>query len=485
MKKKLSLISLVAIMIIVVLYICIGCGANKSGSEGDNITWKYDSKSGTLTISGSGEMPDFELYDGALSEEQNRKRVPSWQSDIKRYDENVKKIVISEGITSIGNFAFPFFQKLKSVEIPKSVKRIGDLAFSGAAIEELNLPEGLETIGWSAFSGCKSLKNIELPESINTLGDTCFEGCNSMASATIPASLDPYKLKDYFYNCNALKKLKIIGEEKEFCLIDDVVYSKDKKELIFYPSGCENSVYKILDGVTVIADGAIDNNEFLQNIEFPDSIIKIGSTFNYCNKLVNVRFPKSLSEISEGAFYGCSSIERINIPESIEKIGEKAFCNCKNLEAIEVDENNNCYKSENGILFSQDGSELLCCPCNIDIIDYKIPEGTKIVRSYAFEKNNNIHSIYFPTAVEKLDIDCFEESNIENVLFSEGLKTIGVGAFQLCKGIIEIYVPNSCELIDEYAFFGCNKLTKVSIPKNCDIRETSFEDKINSFETRQ
>ena len=129
-----------------------------SGTCGEQVTWSL-SEDGTLTISGTGEM---ENYDGINN-------FPEWDRDL------VQNIVIESGVTSIGDGAFSYSNRLKSIAIPEGVTRIGKNAFWDCEnLETVTLPDSLEEIGESAFANCGKLQKIALPKHVKTLGDTVF-----------------------------------------------------------------------------------------------------------------------------------------------------------------------------------------------------------------------------------------------------------------------------------------------------------------------
>ena len=145
-----------------------------SGTCGENLTWELDSE-GTLTISGSGEMENYH-YDYYTN---------SYDSPF--YDRSdIKKVIICDGVTSIGYAAFYYCTSLESVTIPDSVTSIGDNAFYYCtSLESVTIPDSVTSIDVFAFSSCSSLKSITIPDSVTSIGYGSFSSCSSLKSITI------------------------------------------------------------------------------------------------------------------------------------------------------------------------------------------------------------------------------------------------------------------------------------------------------------
>ena len=158
----------------------------------DNLTWKLDAD-GTLTISGTGAMKNYK--DGDQSPVFN--------------NSNVKKVVIEDGVTSIGNYAFAYCKNLPSITIPDGVTSIGYGAFYHCtSLTSITIPDRVTSIGFSAFSGCKNLTSITIPDSIISIGHTAFYNCSSLTSITIPDSVISIGDAAFKY-CSNLKTISL------------------------------------------------------------------------------------------------------------------------------------------------------------------------------------------------------------------------------------------------------------------------------------
>ena len=148
-----------------------GVRDDASGPCGENVTWQYDQNAAELTISGEGVMGNY-----------NDNNPAPWNSRMK----SIKSVVINNGVTSIGNFAFNRASNLISLSIPGSVTIIGDFAFYGASnLTSLTLKEGLISIGRYAFNHCESLTSVTIPSSVASFGVSPFGHCYKLTSINV------------------------------------------------------------------------------------------------------------------------------------------------------------------------------------------------------------------------------------------------------------------------------------------------------------
>lgn len=197
--------------------------AATSGKCGKNVTWKLDRK-GTLTISGKGAMKNGLSHESA-----------AWYSARR----SIKKIIIKNGVTSIGNFSFQDCVKLEKVNVANSVTKIGDFAFDGCSniksikipskitdigtyafcgcekLEHIDIPDGVKGIGMAAFSNCSRLKDIKLPKNAKYIGRGAFTECTSLKEIVIPSKVEEIVL-DAFWGCSNLTKIYFTGKAPVF-----------------------------------------------------------------------------------------------------------------------------------------------------------------------------------------------------------------------------------------------------------------------------
>ena len=232
--------------------------AENSGTCGPNLKWLF-TDNGVLVITGKGKMNDY-LY---------RNRLPWYKYDIKR-------IIIGDGVTTIGEYAFVACSSLTSVTIPNSVTTIGSGAFSDcSALTSVTIPNSVTTIGGYAFKNCSALTSVTIPNSVTTISDGAFGGCSSLTSVTIPNS------------------------------------------------------------VTTIEGEAFKSCSSLTSVTIPNSVTTIGwSTFDGCSALTSVTIPNSVTTIGGHAFADCTNLQKVNIGNSVKTIRISAFNNCTSITQI-------------------------------------------------------------------------------------------------------------------------------------------------------
>ncbi len=464
--------------------------------NGDGSVMATLSDDGTLTISGNGEMKYwYNIY------------VVAWDSNRK----NIKNVIINNGVTSIGNYAFSDCTSLTNITIPNSVTSIGDYA----------------------FYGCENLINITIPNSVTSIGNFAFCMCTSLTSINVDSNNEKY-MSD-----------------------NGVLYTKDKKTLIQYPSKKEKTEYIILQGTTSIGNYAFHYCTNLTNITIPNSVTSIGDdafyictnlinitipnsvtsigyrafylcksltnitipdgvisiknqtfyccesltrliipssvisigdyAFHYCTNLTNITIPNSVTSIGDNAFYGCENLINITIPNSVTSIGNDVFNGCISLTSINVDSNNEKYMSDNGVLYTKDKKILIQYPGKKEGTEYLILQGVESIEDYAFWGCGNLTNIIIPNGVTSIGYSAFYRCtsltnitipnsvtsigdyafwycNLKNITIPNGVTSIGYSAFYRCTSLTNITIPNSVTSIGDFAFNECTSLTNIAIP---------------------
>lgn len=290
MEKLLTrLIALALLVTCVVMLPVAATEANPSGTCGKNITWVLDSD-GTLTISGSGSMY-IDEHDSAPWFELN---------------DYIQKVIIEDGITTIGLSAFYRCSNLSNVSIPDSIVKITD----------------------EAFSRCSSLTEITIPASVTEIGVYAFTDCSSLTSITVDPQNPVYHSDGNCLIETATKTLhtgcsaSVIPADGSVTTIGVAAFS-----------GCSNLTgITIPNSIVLIDMDAFMDCTNLTDITLPDTIAEIGrAALAGCNRLTSITIPRRVQSIQSDTFYGCTSLTTITIPDSVIEIGHRAFSGCDNL----------------------------------------------------------------------------------------------------------------------------------------------------------
>ena len=344
----------------------------QSGELGDGLTWKYEGT--TLTISktgdGSGVIPDYN-YDSEESPTYIDKR--PWYDKL----DAITKIVIGEGVTKVGDRAFSFCSTVTSISLPSTLISIGEESFVFCEkLTQVTLPSNLKSIEHAAFYSNGLRGTLTIPEGITTIGIRAFGSC-----------LD-------------LTAINVSSNNKNFKSINDVLFSKDGSQLIYFPCGKKINSYNIPEGVKIIDDEVFAN---------------------------------------------CSGITIINIPSTLESYGFGAFSPCPYLTDINVDKNNKNFKSIDGVLYSKDGRTLFVFPSRKNIY-YEISMGVTTIFDYAFFESR-VKRVTIPKSVTDINKCAFTNCKELTVitLNCDVPPTLGDWALDVTTSLISIRVPSNLE----------------------------------------
>ena len=234
-------------ILLIALLMGLSANAEKSGSCGPNLKWHL-TDDGVLTITGNGEMDDYYIFS-------------PWR------DSDVKRIIIGNRVTTIGQTAFSGCSSLTSVTIPNSVTTIG---------------------GW-AFSICSSLTSVTIPNSVTTIGDNAFMGCSSLTSVTIPNSVTTIG-SEAFSDCTNLQKVNIGNSVKtigEFAFNKCTNITQISSEAVVPPT-CESGVFFYVNTSKcklIVPKNSLD--AYKQAYQWEDFSLIEGSTTGITNTVYN------------------------------------------------------------------------------------------------------------------------------------------------------------------------------------------------------
>ena len=340
-------------------------------------------------------------------------------------DEEVKELVIPNGVTSIMEFAFSYCYALTSVTIPNSVTSIGERAFIGCSgLKSVTIPNSVTSIGGYAFCICSGLTSVTIGNSVTSIGAWAFKGCSGLTSVTIGNSVE--SIGDVaFSDCYALTSVTIpnsvtsIGNSAFACCsaltsvtipnsvtsIGDCAFA-DCSGLTSIVVESGNSVYDSRNNCNAIIETATNTlHSGCQTTLIPNSVTSIGDyAFYGCSGLTSVTIPNSVTSIGDYAFYGCSGLTSVTIPNSVTSIGVGAFWFCSGLTSVTI-------------------------PNSVTSIGY-----------CAFCACDGLTSVTIPNSVTSIEEGAFYScGSLASVTIGSGVQFIGIEAFGKCPNLLDVY----------------------------------------------
>lgn len=404
------------------------------------LNWSFDSDTGTLYINGEGEigwkddeLPPWNNHRPDVLKIVIGEGITSLGSALFSDFMCLEEVVLPEGITAIGDWTFDSCIFLSKIELPDTIKSIGDFAFWGcSSLQEIRIPGSVETIGMYAFSNCDNLKEITLENGILKIGGSAFEHCSSLESITIPESVTVIGY-DAFYYCTNLSEVVFNAINCTYAGASDDVYSA------FY--GCEN----------------------LTDVTIGEKVESIPACFlSRCRNIERIVIPDSVKAIGHHAFWYCDSLIDITIGDNIKEIGGWAF-----------DYTGYFYDEENR------RDNLICldyCLIGVSGYDIVVDDSITVIQDHVFRSHWAIESVELPSWLTEIDDYMFDGCyNLRSIKIPDGVKKIGSYALYNCSNLSQINIPNTVETIGDFAFAYCYDITHMRIPSSVKhIGDTAF-----------
>ena len=430
-----------------------------------------------LTITGNGDMPQW-----------NGSSAVPWHSSRAE----ITTVIIGEGVTSIGQYAFSQCPNLAQITIPDTVVSIGQNAmYECTALASLTLPDGVSTIGYQAFYGCKALTSVVLPsaltavsergfqycskltevvlpDGLTTIGPDAFGYCSRLASITLPEGLTAIGSRA-FYSCSALTSVSIPAG---VTTISSSAFSNcsglSSVDIAGDITTIGNSAFKgcssltgitLPDTLTTIEGFAFDSCKSLTAIAIPDSVVNLnGYAFQDCSGLTEVSLPANITSIKSNTFLRCSSLTDVPIPDSVTSIEGYAFRDCSALAEVELPE---------GLESIGDNSFSGCAA----LTAVELPASLQSIGHDAFA-NSGLEELTIPGSVTTIKSRAFSATPLKRVVFEDGCTV--VAGFSNCTELSEVVLADSIKTISGVAFENCTALTAVELPVSLEKIGASF-----------
>ncbi len=340
--------------------------------------WPLDGWGTIVLTTYADALPDTLYVPAVAVNEQDTFRVTAVGELALILIENLRSVVLPEGIVSIGNYSMCNNNSLSEIVLPSTVRTLGEGCFSSnPLIRTINLPSNIVSIGRGAFQACFTLSDIVLPQGIDTISIDLFRSCRQLRSINIPdnvkviqshafayTAIDTIVIPEgvlHFYgssfcnmplrevnipstvkqiwpgvfeNCTNLRNINVSPGNKRYISYDGVLYNKAKDTLCAYPIGRPDTIFQIPNGVRYIYAYSFSYSRNLHRIEFPESLKSTGGSCFLYSSLTEAVFPDNMDTIQHRAFLNCQNLREVTFGANLKYIDEWILSDCDNLERI-------------------------------------------------------------------------------------------------------------------------------------------------------
>lgn len=386
---------------------------------------------------------------------------------------SIGSAIFQEGLLTIDNNVFNECHKLTEISLPSTLTNIGNGCFFRSAIRTVEIPDLIETIPENAFTQCSSLVTVKFGKSVKSIASAAFK------EAAIEVLNMPAGLESIGYEAFKMRSVKEINLNEGLRAIGIEAFA-----------GCSATDIIIPNSVTEISNGAFSANAQLETIKFPVSMKSLPEKVCYgCSNLHKVEFPADLETLGGYAFYGCERLSSIKLPDTfVSFAGNSIFCgtgittfafppkvtilssglfsNCKNLTAIVIPDYINTLESN---IFSGCSS----------LMNVTLPKNLVTINEYTFAECNALENIKLPATLKSIKDHAFQKSGLKSLDLPEGLESVGRDVFYDCPYLQEIRFPNSVSSLGYAIFSGCKALETVYLPAGITYIYPMFQSTTN------
>ena len=399
--------------------------------------------------------------------------------------ENMESISIPDSMLQIRKYAFYGCKSLKTIRIPKKVNFLENNALYGLSVDSFEVdpenqhfcsdeqgvlynkdktylikapktlqgkyvvPDSVVTVERLAFAGCNALTDLTfgeaLEEIVGTSAGSAISNCANLRTLTFqggPIDMSTHAIGDLpalesitigskttalpsLAGYPKLKEINIHQDNPNFCVVNNVIYSKDKTTLLRCPPAQEGTLV-LPDTVTKINRSAFSKCALLEKVVLPEKLESIeSSAFSGCTALAEVNLPANLEYIDFGAFSGCTSLKEIAVPQKLTYIARETFNGCTALQSV------------------------------------TLPEGIITIGISAFSDCKSLTQITLPDSLEQLAESAFSNSGLQQITIPDKVTKINESVFANCSKLETVVVGKNVELILSNAFANCTSLKEV------------------------
>ncbi len=327
--------------------------------------------------------------------------------------------------------------------IPNSIEVIGRYAFSYCNLSSIIIPNSVTVIEEMAFFKCNLLTEITIPESVREIGMSAFSDCSNLETISIP--------DDVILDYGTFNETKWYSNQPNGVLyLGTYAYGyKGDKSVV--------TELSIVDGTRCIVPCAFDYCENLISISIPNSVTRIGqNAFYYCTSLTSIVIPDGVKSIEAFAFGLCSNLENASMPNSVAEIGESAFYMCSQLKQITLPP-----------LLKEIPPSVFSDCSNLETVI--MSDSITTIGTWAFMNCTKLSELNLSKSLKMIDMEAFSNcTSLQQIIFPNSVNEIGVNAFMGCQNLIDVVFPNTLKILGEASFNGCSNLQNISLPNTIE-----------------
>lgn len=426
----------------------------------------------------------------------------------------VKDLVIPDGVKTINSFAFANCQGLRTVTIPKSVTNINHKAFYNCDnLNTVNIEGNGTDIASYAFAECDNLNTLNISGGIASFGEYAFEYCNRLNKVNITdlaawcnVTINPYSNPlDYAHQLwvNGTKFTDLVIPNGVTAIKGGVFSHLTGLKSVSIPSSvtsiganaflnCTSLTQATLsNGIKTIGGSAFSGCSGLTSLAMPNSITSIGTyAFKNCTSLTDVELSNGLTAIPNYAFTGCKALTSVVIPEGVTSVGDYAFQNCSAMTSVDIPSTVNwlgSYDFDGCTALTEVGITDLAAWCKMrfgaekaspffyaktmklngePVTDLVFPEGISTIGAYAFAEYKGLKSVMISNDVTSIAEGAFQGCrDLKDVTIGSSVTSVGQYAFRDCTGMQNLVIGNSVNSIGDHAFGNCGDLRSIVVVK--------------------